>query len=75
MLAANYSFDEVLDVVECLSDDEQADLIEVVRRRLADRGRQRIVADAEEARREHAEGKTRPVSVDDLLREIASCSR
>jgi len=34
------TFDEVLDAVEHLPVEQQADLVEVVRRRLAERGRQ-----------------------------------
>jgi hypothetical protein len=64
------TFDEVLDAIENLPDEQQADLVAVVRRRLAERGRQRIIADAREARAEHAAGKTRAVSVEDLMREI-----
>ncbi len=66
------TFDEVLDAIEHLPVEQQANLVEVVRRRLAERGRQRIVADAREARAEHAAGKTRAMSVDDLMREIES---
>ena len=66
------TFDEVLDAIEHLPMEQQADLVEVVRRRLAERGRQRIVADAREARAEHAAGNTRAMSVDDLMREIES---
>jgi hypothetical protein len=66
------TFDEVLDAIEHLPVEQQADLVEVVRLRLAERGRQRIVADVKEARAEHAAGKTRAVSVDDLMREIES---
>lgn len=69
---AAISFDEVLDAIEHLPADQQADLIEVMRRRLAERGRQRIVDDAREARAEHAAGKTRAVSVNALMREIES---
>ena len=66
------TFDEVLDAIEHLPVEQQANLVEVVRRRLAERGRQRIVADAREARAEHAAGNTRAMSVDDLMREIES---
>ena len=66
------TFDEALDVVELLPDDQQADLIEVVRRRLAERGRQQVIADAEDARREFAEGNIRPMTVGELMREIGS---
>jgi hypothetical protein len=66
------TFDEVLDAIEHLSEQQQADLIDVVRRRLAERGRARIVADAREARAEFAAGKTRPTSIEDLTREVES---
>jgi hypothetical protein len=61
------TFDEVLDAIEHLPLEQQADLVEVVRRRLAERGRQRIVADAREARAEFAAGKTRATSIDELI--------
>ena len=66
------TFDEVLEAIEHLRVDQQVDLVDVVRRRLAERGRQQIAADAREARAEHAAGKTTPTSVDDIMREIAS---
>ncbi len=66
------TFDEVLDAIEHLPVEQQADLVDVVRRRLAERGRQRIVADAREARAEYAAGKTRAMTVDELMREIES---
>ncbi len=67
---ASTTFDEVLDAIEHLPIDQQADLVDVVRRRLAERGRQQIVADAREARAEFAAGKTRARSIDGLMREI-----
>jgi hypothetical protein len=66
------TFDEVLDAIEHLPDEQQADLINLVRRRLAERGRHQIIEDAKDARAEHAAGKTRAVSVDDLMREFES---
>ena len=69
---ASTTFDEVLDAIEHLPVEQQADLVEVVRRRLAERGRQQIVADAREARAEFAVGKTHAVSVDELMRELES---
>lgn len=66
------TFDEVLDAIEHLPIEQQADLIDVVRRRLAERGRQQIIVDAREARAEFAAGKTRAISIDDLMGEIES---
>ena len=66
------TFDEVLDAIEHLPVEQQEDLVDVVRRRLAERGRQRIVADAREARAESAAGKTSATSIDELMRELES---
>jgi hypothetical protein len=71
-VALNATFDELLDAVEHLSPEEQADLILVIQRRLAAQGRQRVVSDVHEARLEFDRGTARPASVQDLLREIDS---
>jgi hypothetical protein len=63
-------FNEVLDAVEHLPPDQQADLPEVVRRRLAEPGRQRVLDDIREARAEMNTGAAKPSSVDDIMREI-----
>ncbi len=66
------TFDQVLDAIEELPEQQQEDLVDLVKRRLAERGRQRIIADAREARAEVAAGNTRAMSVDELMREIES---
>ena len=66
------TFDEVLDAIEHLPTDQQADLIEVMRLRLAVRGRKQIVEDLREAQIDHAQGRTRTASVDEIMREIES---
>lgn len=64
------TFNEVLDAIERLPLEQQADLIDVVQKRLAERGRQQIAKAAREARAEFAGGKTKPTSVDEIMREI-----
>jgi hypothetical protein len=66
---ASATFDEVLDAIEHLPIEQQADLVDVVRRRLAERGRRQIIADARE---EFTAGRTRGTPIDDLIREITS---
>jgi len=66
------TFDELLDAIELLPSEQQADLVDVVRHRLAERGRKQIIADAQQAKAEHGAGKTRAASVDDIMREIES---
>ena len=69
---AQVTFDELLDAIEHLPADEQADLVEVVRRRLAERGRRRVTEDVGEARAEFGNGTAKPASVDEIMREIES---
>ena len=66
------TFDELLDAIEHLTADEQAELLEVVQRRLADHGRQRVVAEAADAEVEFKSGSIKPATVDDIMREIES---
>jgi len=71
-MAKAATFDEVLDAIELLPAEQQADLVDVVRRRLAERGRQQVVAHVRDARAEHQAGKTRASSVDEIMGEIES---
>ena len=61
------SFDDALHAVEQLPPDDQAELIEIVRRRLVELNRQRLANEAREAREEFAAGQLRPASADDSL--------
>lgn len=63
------TFSEILDAASDLSAEEQATLLEILRRRLAERNRAQLVRDVEEARREFADGKARPASVDEIMNE------
>jgi hypothetical protein len=69
---AQATFDELLEAIEGLPIDEQAELLEVARRRLAEKGRARIVQDVLEGRQQFSEGKAKPASVGDIMREIQS---
>jgi hypothetical protein len=65
-------FVEVLDAANQLPPEDQEELIAVLRRRLAERGRNQLVADIQEARREFAEGVCRPSTTDELMDKISS---
>ena len=65
-------FDKLLEAVEDLSDEAQAELVDVIRRRLAERGRERVVEEVRQARKESAEGKCSGTTPDDVMREIES---
>lgn len=66
------AFDDVLDAAEQLDSDAQAELVAVLSRRLAERGRQRVAATVERARREFAAGQCLPMTAKELIAEAAS---
>lgn len=66
------AFDEVLDAAEQLDAEAQAELVEVLSRRLAERGRERVAAAVAQARREFAAGKCQPTTARQLVAEASS---
>jgi hypothetical protein len=70
--AMSQIFADVLDRVEQLDADAQAELVEILRRRLAERGRERVAATVAEARREFAAGQCCPKTAAELVREAQS---
>ena len=65
-------FSEVLDAADKLSPEEQDALIDVLHRRQIERRREEIRQAAEEAEREFQAGLCRPVTPDELMRELLS---
>ena len=66
------TFDDVLDAAEQLDADAQAELVAVLSRRLAERGRERVAATIAQARREFAAGQCRVMSAAEIVREAQS---
>ena len=48
------------------------DLIDIVRNRLTEKGRETIAKNIKEARKEYSRGEVRKGTVDDIMKEIAS---
>ena len=65
-------FADVLEAVDRLSSEEQETLLEIVHRRIVERGRKRLAEEAKEARQEFVDGVCRPVHTDQLMDEILS---
>ena len=65
-------FGEVLEAIDQLSLDEQETLLDIVQRRIVERGRKRLAAEIQEARQEFAAGGCHPATVDELMEEILS---
>lgn len=67
-----HAFAEVLDAAERLDVDAQSELVAILSRRLAERGRERVAATVAQARREFAAGQCLPVTATELVRETQS---
>jgi hypothetical protein len=65
-------FADALDSAERLDADAQAELVAVLTRRLAERGRQRVAATVAQARREFAAGQCQAMTAAELVREAQS---
>lgn len=64
------TFQEALDIVESLPDDQQENLITIIRRRLIEHRREVLAERIREAREEYSRGEVRHGTVDDLMKEI-----
>lgn len=64
------SFDELLEVVDHLSLDEQESLIDIIRRRIAEHRRREISALISSARMEYQQGKLSPETPQDIINSI-----
>lgn len=65
-------FGEVLDAADKLTEDEQAALIDILRRRRVERERERLIAEVEEGEREFERGGCPPKTTDEIMRDILS---
>ena len=71
-MSQQHAFADVLDAAEELDTEAQAELVAVLSRRLAERGRERVAATVAQARREFAAGQCQPMSAAELVREAQS---
>jgi hypothetical protein len=62
-------FDDVLDAAEQLDADSQAELVAILSRRLAERGRERVVEAVAQARREFTAGQYQVMTAAEIVRE------
>lgn len=70
MSSVSSTFQEALEMVEGLPEEQQQNLVEIIRSRQIERRREALVSSIEQARRELARGETRRGGVDDLLADI-----
>jgi len=66
------TFADVLDAAEQLDVEAQAELVAVLSRRLAERGRERVATTVAQARREFATGRCQSMTAAELVREAST---
>ena len=71
-MSQHNAFADALDAAERLDADAQAELVAVLSRRLAERGRECVAAVVAQARREFAAGQCQPMTAAELVREAQS---
>ena len=64
------TFDRALRTVESLPEKQRDDLVEIVRRRLAESRRDSLAREIREAREEYARGKVKKGTVAELLKDL-----
>ena len=64
------AFAEAVEAAARLPDEDQAALVDLLQRRLAETGRRQVAADVRAANAEFAAGGCRPASPDDIVRDV-----
>ena len=71
-MSPKLAFDEVLDAAEQLDIEAQTELVEIMTRRLAERGRERIAISVAQARQEFLAGQYEAMTAAEIVREATS---
>ena len=66
------AFADIVDAAEQLDADAQAELVGILNHRLAERGRERVKASVEQARREFAAGQCPAMTASEIVRDASS---
>jgi len=66
----NVKFNDVLEMVESLPEDQRESLIEIVQRRWIEHRRGQLAMNIEAARVEYKSGEIKSGSVEDLMKEV-----
>jgi hypothetical protein len=69
-MAQTMQFNQILDMIDNLSVDEQEDLISLVRHRQIERRREEIANNIDQARQEYQQGRVFRGTVDDIIAEL-----
>ena len=66
------AFGEILEAADNLPIEDQESLLTILKNRLRERLRAELIKDIQESEKEFEQGKLRPVTPDELMREILS---
>ena len=67
---AGVTFQKALEIIESLPEEQRESLMEIVKHRLIEQRRDRLVQSIKEAREEYRQGKVKKGTVDDLMRDL-----
>ena len=65
------TFNDAIETVEALPEEQREALIEIIRHRLTEHRRDNLAKGIKKAKHEYALGKVKSGSVDDLMRQLA----
>jgi len=68
---AGTTFQEALEIVESLPQEQRKSLMEIVKRRLTEERRDQLVQSIKSAREEYKRGRIQKGTVDDLMNELS----
>lgn len=64
------TFDKVIELIESLPEEQRESLVEIIRKRLLEKRRERLAKSIKKAREEYARGKVKRGTVDELMRQL-----
>ncbi|HED03412.1 MAG TPA: hypothetical protein ENI60_01425 [Candidatus Fraserbacteria bacterium] len=67
----NVKFNDILEIIESLPEDQRESLIEIVQRRWIEHRREQLASNIEAARAEYKRGEIKSGTVEDLMKEIS----
>ncbi|MBI4746579.1 MAG: hypothetical protein HY786_08600 [Deltaproteobacteria bacterium] len=65
------TFDEALELVESLPEEQRETLVEIIKRRLIEERKNKLARSIKKGREEFASGKIRKGNLEDLMRELS----
>jgi len=68
-MSPHLTFEDALEAVERLDPEAQEQLVAILSRRLAERGRERVISSVEQARKEFAAGQCATMTAAEIVRE------